>query len=178
MKKAVFIFLLTALAAAACSSNPTPAPTATQAATAAATEVKATVVPTIPATAAPTETEVPAEQAADGKVQVQVSEGDNWIKSDIATFKVGVPYVFTVTNMGRRAHIFSISNPVTNVTASGMDAAKSAALVFVSQDELTPGEVVTVEYTFTDPAPDGTLEFACLILMHYKMGQFLPIVVE
>jgi uncharacterized cupredoxin-like copper-binding protein len=130
----------------------------------------------------PTATEVSAEPtapvSADGKVQVQVTEGDNWIKSDITTFKVGVPYVFTITNTGRRDHIFSISAPVTDVTQAGMRDAATSALVFVSDRELSPGAVITVEYTFTEPAPAGTLEFACLILMHYRMGQVLPIVVE
>jgi uncharacterized cupredoxin-like copper-binding protein len=118
-----------------------------------------------------------AAQNADGKVQVQVTEGDNWIKSDMTTFKVGVPYVFTITNTGRHAHIFSISQPA-DKTASGIDTAKKGALVFISDEQLSPGAVVTVEHTFTEPAPAGTLEFACLILMHYKMGQYLPIVVE
>ena len=117
-------------------------------------------------------------QSAGGKVQVKVTEGDNWIKSDMTTFKVGVPYVFTITNTGNRAHIFSISQPVPDKSASGIDAAKNGALVLVSQDQLSPGATITVEYTFTKPAPAGTLEFACLIFMHYKMGQFLPIVVE
>lgn len=146
------------------------------------------------APAQPAATEVPTEAAVqpeatqtliaesadttDGKVQVQVTEGDNWIKSDITTFKVGVPYVFTITNTGRRDHIFSITAPVTNVSQAGMRDAAKSALVFVSDQELSPGAVVTVEYTFTEPAPEGTLEFSCLILMHYRMGQVLPIIVE
>jgi uncharacterized cupredoxin-like copper-binding protein len=164
MKKTVFSILVIALMITACSSTPTPAPVAAQA----ATESSTTAASSAPAAA----------QNAGGKVLVNVSEGDNWVKSDLTTFTVGVKYVFTVTNTGHRAHIFSISQPVTDISASGIDAAKNGALLLVSQDQLVPGAVITVEYTFTKPAPAGTLEFACLILMHYKMGQHLPIVVD
>jgi uncharacterized cupredoxin-like copper-binding protein len=164
MKKIVFNVLVFALMVTACGgATAAPAPIAT--------------TPLTFAVTTPEETAQPA-QNADGKVQVQVTEGDNWVKSDLTTFKVGVTYVFTVTNTGRRAHSFSISHPVTDKTASGLEAAMAGALLLVSKDQLSPGAVATVEYTFTEPAPAGTLEFACLILMHYKMGQFLPIVVE
>lgn len=176
MKKTVFNLLVLALMLTACGGTSTPViqqPPATSApvATQAATQNSAAAASPAPAVS-------PSAQNTGGKVQVHVSEGDNWIKSDLTTFKVGVPYVFTVTNTGHRAHIFAISNPVKDISSSGMDAAKAGALLLVSQDQLTPGTVLTVEYTFTKPAPAGTLEFACLILMHYKMGQFLPIVVE
>jgi uncharacterized cupredoxin-like copper-binding protein len=174
VKKIVFNILVFALLVTACggtSTTPAPIPTEVM------TESSSTPTPPIVASAMPEETTQPV-QNTDGKVQVEVTLGDNWVKSDLTTFKVGVTYVFTVTNTGRRAHIFSISRPVTEITGSGINAAKAESLVLVSQDQLSPGAVVTVEYTFTQPAPAGTLEFACLILMHYKMGQYLPIVVE
>jgi len=175
MKKFVFIMLMLAFMVSACGGTSIPTPIATQA----PTEINQVVASPVPAvsTSTPEATVEPA-QSTDSKVQVLVTEGDNWIKSDLTTFKVGVTYVFTVTNTGRRAHIFSISHPVTEISASGIDAAKKGALLLVSQDQLFPGDVATVEYTFTEPASAGTLEFACLIFMHYKMGQFLPIVVE
>ena len=172
-----FVFVLMMLVATACGSS---APTATESpaqpvATDVPTEPTATQEPVQPEA---TQTQTPVPENTDGKVQVEVTFGDNWIKSDITTFKVGVPYVFTVTNTGRRDHIFSISAPVTDVSRTGMQDAAKSALVFVSDRELYAGAVVTVEYTFTEPAPEGTLEFACLILMHYRSGQFLPIIVE
>jgi uncharacterized cupredoxin-like copper-binding protein len=164
MKKSVFNLVIIALMVTACgSATNNPAPTATE----------AVVIPAATSEAADAPVQNP-----DGKVQVQVTMGDNWIQSDLTTFKVGVTYVFTVTNTGRRAHIFSVSQPTEDKSTNGMNAAKAGALLFVPQDELFPGAVVTVEYTFTGPAPAGTLEFACLIPMHYKMGQVLPIVVE
>jgi len=178
MKRIVLLFVsvFAMMLASACGSS---TPVATQAPPAQPVPTDAPVQPTetqVPVQ--PTETQTSMPETADGKVLVQVTEGDNWIKSDITTFKVGVPYVFTITNTGRRDHIFSITAPVINVTQAGMRDAAKSALVFVSDQELSPGAVVTVEYTFTEPAPEGTLEFACLILMHYRMGQFLPIVVE
>jgi uncharacterized cupredoxin-like copper-binding protein len=173
MNKIVFTIVVFAWMVTACGGAVTPAPIATKT----ATEISVTATLPIIATTTSEAAAQPA-QNTDGKVQVQVSEGDNWVKSDLTTFKVGVPYVFTITNTGHRAHIFAISSPVKDITSSGMDAATAGALLLVSRDQLSPGAVVTVEYTFTKPAPAGTLEFACLILMHYKMGQFLPIVVQ
>lgn len=173
MNKIVFIMLMFALMVTACGGAITPASIAPET----VTESSITSTPPILVATTPEETGQPV-QNADGKVQVQVTEGDNWVKSDLTTFKVGVTYVFTITNTGRRAHSFSISHPVTEKTGSGIAAAMTGALLLMSKDQLSPGAVATVEYTFTEPAPAGTLEFACLILMHYKMGQYLPIVVE
>jgi len=175
-----FVIVLSMIVASACSGSAlaaTQAPPVQPVITEAPAQPAATEAPT-KAETQPEATQASMPESTDGKVQVQVTEGDNWIKSDITTFKVGVPYVFTITNTGRRDHIFSISAPVTNITQSGMQAAAKSALVLVSDQQLSPGAVVTVEYTFTEPAPAGTLEFACLVLMHYRTGQFLPIVVE
>jgi len=174
MKKFIILILLTGLTLAACGS---PA-ASTAAATSAATEASVSSPATVAATEPPTATPEPTQPNAAGKVTVNVTEGDNFIKSDLATFKVGVPYIFSITNTGRRAHIFSIAPPVTDISPAGMDAAKAASLVFVSDKQLYPGVTLTAEYTFTQAYPAGTLEFACLILMHYRMGQLLPIVVE
>lgn len=174
MKNLVFNLLVFALMVTACGDTTnSPAPIATEA----VIESNITSRPSVIAATTSATTELPV-QNTDGKVQVQVTEGDNWIKSDLTTFKVGVLYVFTITNTGRRAHIFSISHPTADKTANGINAAKAGALLLVSQDQLFPGTVVNVEYTFTEPAPAGTLEFACLIPMHYEMGQVLPLVVE
>ena len=175
MKKIIFGILVTTLMITACAGSTTSAPAATQ--NVGATNSVPTATESVVATTAPDNTAQPA-QSTGGKVQVQVTEGDNWIKSDTTTFKVGVPYVFTITNTGHRAHIFSISQPVPDKSASGIDVAKKGALVLVTDEQLPPGATVTIEYTFTKPAPAGTLEFACLIYMHYRMGQVLPIVVE
>jgi len=167
----LFVIVFTLMFTAACGNS---APAATQVPLA---QPVVTEAPT-EAVMQPEATQTSMPESMDGKVQVTVTEGDNWIKSDITTFKVGVPYVFTITNTGRRGHIFSISTPVPDKSQSGIQAAAKSALVLVTDQQLSPGSTVTVEYTFTEPAPAGTLEFACLIPMHYRMGQMLPIVVE
>ena len=175
-KVVLFLVTLTVLVLSACSpaSAPAaPANTAGQNGAAAPSDMPANM-PAAPTNTAQ-ENATPAPQA-DGKVPVQVTEGDNWIKSNLTTFKVGVTYVFTITNTGNRAHSFSISHPAEKTT-DGVNAARASALYLISQDVLTPGTVKTFEFTFKDPAPAGTLEFACLIVPHYKMGQLLSIVV-
>lgn len=173
MKKSLFSVLILGLVLTACGGTvSTTAPAATE------PVMQDTMTSAPPPAATATEAATQPAPVAGDKVQVEVTEGDNWIKSSLTTFKVGVPYVFTVTNTGRRAHIFSISHPVTDRSLNGMDAAQASALVLVPREQLLPGAVATVEHTFTEPAPAGTLEFACLILMHYNMGQYLSIVVE
>jgi len=171
MKKTIlFLVFLTSLVLSACGSQqstPAAAPT-----TDPSDAMDMSAAPTN--TAAENATPVP---QIDGKVPVQVTMGDNWIKSDLTTFKVGVTYIFTVTNSGHRAHSFSISHPAEKTT-DAINAARASALYLISEDELSPGTVKTFEFTFKDAAPTGTLEFACLIERHYKMGQYLGIVVE
>ncbi|MGC8855492.1 MAG: hypothetical protein ACP5QU_01720 [Anaerolineae bacterium] len=122
-------------------------------------------------------TEVAPGDPSSGPVPVQVTLGDMWVKSDVTTFKVGVTYAFTVTNVGRREHNFSISHPAEkNPTA--INAARANALFSISEDDLKPGLTQTFAFVFKEPAPAGTLEFACLIPRHYIMGQYLSIVVE
>lgn len=127
--------------------------------------------------ASPASTQAATSDPFTGPIPVQVTLGDMWIKSDVTTFKVGVTYVFTVTNTGRREHNFSISHPAEkNPTA--INAARANALFSISEDDLQPGMTQTFEFVFKEPAPAGTLEFACLIPRHYIMGQYLSIVVE
>ena len=176
MQKTTFIILTLILLLTACGSPQTTPPPATEAMHD-MTEEPGSSAPTAEDTA-PEATNPPGQLSADGKTLVNVTMGDNWIKSDITTFKVGVPYRFTITNTGNRKHIFSISNPVKELNEGGMNTAKLGALIFIPENQLAGGAVVTVDFTFTEPAAEGDLEFACLILRHYQSGQYLPIIVE
>jgi len=177
MKKLIFTLLALALLITACG-NPQPTPASSTEATEAMTEEPGSSAPQTFEEAAPEATDLPELTSADGKTLVIVTMGDNWIKSNITTFKVGVPYRFTITNTGRRKHIFSISNPVREINEGGMNTAKLGALIFIPDNQLVPGSVITIDFTFTEPAAEGELEFACLILKHYQSGQYLPIIVE
>jgi uncharacterized cupredoxin-like copper-binding protein len=177
MKKFVlFLVIALALMLTACGAPTAPA-TDAPAPTAEPAETHDDMSTSAPApTDAPAATEPPQPQS-DGKVPVEVTLGDNWVKSNLTTFKVGVTYTLTITNTGNRTHNFNINRPAEKTT-NGINQALAEALLSVPEEQLRPGSVVTVEYTFTEAAPAGTLEFACLIERHYKSGQFLPIIVE
>ena len=110
-----------------------------------------------------------------GASNVQITLTDFKIDSSVTTFSVGVPYHFTIVNKGSVAHEFYIMPPA---DASGADAAKSKAVVSVTESDLQAGATKTVDYTFTTAAPAGTLEMACHISGHYESGMHIPIVVK
>ena len=161
------IIVLVMFLVAACGS-PTPA----------ATQAPVTdVPPTQPAaTEAPAQPAVTETAPASGSgTQVEITLADNTIDASQTTFQVGVPYTFVVTNTGRHAHNFNISQPVS--IAGSLNAALENALLAVPQEQLGVGASVTVEYTFPDSAAGQLLEFSCLIRRHYEDEMFLGITV-
>ena len=141
--------------------------------------IAATMILTIACgSAAPIMTPTPSSPQMTASVngtEVDVTLGDNTIKSSQTTFKVGVPYTFVILNTGRHAHNFNIAPPVS--VAGSLDAALSSALLSVSRDQLQIGEGAQVEYTFLDSAVGQQLEFSCLIPKHYEDGMLLTITV-
>jgi uncharacterized cupredoxin-like copper-binding protein len=163
MKRMVpLLIMLVMFLVAACGS---PATTATQA-------------PAQPAaTEAPSEsnaTQAPATSASGN--QVDVTLADNTIDASTTTFKAGVPYTFVITNAGKHAHNFVINPPVS--VAGSLEGALNEALLAVQQEQLNPGQSVTVDFTFPDSAAGQLLEFSCLIRMHYEDGMKVDITVE
>jgi uncharacterized cupredoxin-like copper-binding protein len=120
-------------------------------------------------------TEAEATEISITGTRVDITLADNTIESTLTDFQVGVPYTFVIVNEGRRAHNFNISTPVS--IAGSLQAALSTALLAVDQDELGAGDSVIVDFTFPDSAIGQTLEFSCLIRMHYEDGMLLPITV-
>jgi uncharacterized cupredoxin-like copper-binding protein len=164
------VLVLIMFVAAACGS---PAPTATNApaqpdATEAPTQTTATE-------AAPTQSSSVETAPAGTGTQVDITLADNTIDASQAEFQVGVPYTFVITNTGRHAHNFNISQPVS--IAGSLNAALEGALLAIPQGQLGPGASVTVEYTFPDSAAGQLLEFSCLIRRHYEDGMLLGITV-
>ena len=114
----------------------------------------------------------------DGSVDVKITLTDFGIESSVTKFQVGVPYHFIITNEGQVNHELMIMEPMmagSNMTMEEMDA---MALAYVEEDELTPGATQRLDYTFTQPAPAGSLEFSCHTAGHYEAGMKLPITVE
>lgn len=113
--------------------------------------------------------------------EVQITLTDFGMESSQTSFEVGVPYHFVVTNNGAIDHEMMIMAPLTEMEMSmGMDMEEmdEMALAMIEGDELTPGKTMTLDYTFTEPAPDGNLEFSCHIEGHYEAGMKLPITVK
>ena len=134
-----------------------------------------------PATAEPTQSPAMTETATQaptpvaGPTHVQVTLDDNTIASSLTTFKAGVPYLFVVSNHGRREHNFNISPPV--ALAGSIDEALASALLTVDDTQIPIGSGTSVEYTFPDSAMGMVLEFNCLIRRHYEDGMRLDITV-
>jgi hypothetical protein len=103
---------------------------------------------------------------------VQVTLRDTSIESSLSTFTMGVLYHFVVTNASTTAHEFMIAPPPTAATEQNM---RSVALAYIPP--FAPGTTQVVDYTFTQPATGGSLEFACHLGGHYQLGMKLPITV-
>lgn len=113
--------------------------------------------------------------------EVTITLTDFGMESSRTSFEVGVPYRFTVTNNGAINHEIMIMAPLTEMQMSmdmDMEEMDEMALAMIEEDELTPGATMTLDYTFTEPAPAGTLEFACHVEGHYVAGMKLPFTVK
>lgn len=109
---------------------------------------------------------------------VKVTLTDFKIQSSVTEFKVGVPYHLVVSNEGASNHEFMIMPPVDSSMNMSMEEMDETALGMIEDSDLVPGATLTLDITFSDPAPDGTLEFACHTAKHYEAGMLLPITVK
>jgi uncharacterized cupredoxin-like copper-binding protein len=96
------------------------------------------------------------------------------IESDVTTFTHGVPYHFIIENKGAIQHEFEIAKKVApNATEAEHDAVSLKELA-----RLDAGKTQTLDYTFAEAAPAGTLELECGIIDHYMAGMHIDIVVQ
>lgn len=111
--------------------------------------------------------------------EVKITLKEFGIQSSMTDFQAGVPYHFVITNDGIVNHEFMIMPPMTeNMMGMDMQELDQMALAMVEEDELTPGTTKSLDFTFAEPAPAGTLEFACHTPDHYEQGMKLPITVK
>lgn len=113
--------------------------------------------------------------------EVKITLTDFGIASSRTSFEVGVPYHFTVTNNGAVEHEIMLMAPLTDdqmMMNMDMEEMDKMALAHVEADELQTGDTAEFNYTFTEPAQVGTLEFSCHIPGHYEAGMKLPITVN
>ena len=48
----------------------------------------------------------------------------------------------------------------------------------IEESDLQAGAKQTIDYTFTQAYPTGTLEMACHLPDHYERGMHLPVIVK
>jgi uncharacterized cupredoxin-like copper-binding protein len=59
-----------------------------------------------------------------------------------------------------------------------MEDMDKTALAMIPASDLPTGATASFDYTFTEAASQGSLEFACHTPGHYEMGMKLPITVK
>jgi uncharacterized cupredoxin-like copper-binding protein len=112
-----------------------------------------------------------------GPVNVDVALTDFGFESSLTSFQVGTPYHFVVTNKGNVPHEIMIMKPV-EAGMMDMEEMDAMSLAHIEGEDLPVGATATMDYTFTEPAQLGALEFACHIEGHYEQGMKLPIEVK
>jgi uncharacterized cupredoxin-like copper-binding protein len=112
-----------------------------------------------------------------GPVNVDVALTDFGFESSLTSFQVGTPYHFVVTNKGNVPHEIMIVKPV-EAGMMDMEEMDAMALAHIEGEDLPVGATAPMDYTFTEPAQLGALEFACHIEGHYEQGMKLPIEVK
>jgi len=105
---------------------------------------------------------------------VHIPMGEMYFKPDITTFKVGQHYKLELVNQGSVIHEFVI----TYVRKQGQSREDLTNEALYHADQINPGQSMTVDFTFKQPAPAGTLEFECAYPGHYEAGMHTPIVVQ
>jgi uncharacterized cupredoxin-like copper-binding protein len=113
--------------------------------------------------------------------EVNVTLTEFGVKSSVTDFQTGVPYRFVVKNEGAVEHELMLLPPVMTDSmgmAMNMDELDKTALAMIPASDLPAGATASFDYTFTDAAPSGSLEFACHTPGHYELGMKLPITVK
>lgn len=109
-------------------------------------------------------------------LEVRVTASEFKFDASQTEFAAGRRYRFVVTNRGTVNHEFMIMPPVG--AGMSMEQMDEMALTMIEEDDLPAGATKTIEVMFPEPAPEGTLEFACHVPGHYEAGMRLPIVVR
>ena len=113
--------------------------------------------------------------------EVKITLKEFGIESSMTDFQTGISYHFVVTNEGTVEHEIMIMPPVKpDAMGMSMDMGEmdKMALVMIEASDLPAGATASFDYSFTESAPDGSLEFACHTPGHYEAGMKLPITVK
>jgi uncharacterized cupredoxin-like copper-binding protein len=113
--------------------------------------------------------------------EVKITLKEFGIESSMTDFQKGVSYHFVVSNEGAAEHEIMLMPPVKKDSmgmAMNMEDLDKQALAMIDASKLPAGAIASFDFTFTESAPDGSLEFACHTPGHYEMGMNLPITVK
>lgn len=105
---------------------------------------------------------------ADCALAVGVREGDFYVRAAQTVFRVGQPYVFVVTNVGKVQHMFVIEPK--GAVHQPLLRGKVMAMVH----GIEPGQTITLAWTFAAPGAD---QLACHEPGHYEAGMVEAITV-
>jgi uncharacterized cupredoxin-like copper-binding protein len=108
---------------------------------------------------------------------VQVTETEYKIDSSVTNFTPGTTYHFVVTNNGQTTHEFMIM-PKSEGNMNGMPMGKMDKMALASIDNISPGEIKTLDYTFPSSASNSQPEFACYLPGHYEAGMKIGVIVK
>jgi uncharacterized cupredoxin-like copper-binding protein len=100
---------------------------------------------------------------------VTITVFDDRIESSLATFTVGTPYHFVVTNKGHSEYAFSMMSPDREQEMEHMSRGDWQHATLHMDDHLMPGQTSSFDYTFDATTIGHHLEFAC-----YSDGQSTP----
>jgi uncharacterized cupredoxin-like copper-binding protein len=106
--------------------------------------------------------------------QVQVTETDFHIASNVTSFTPGVHYQFMITNKGKVAHEFMVM-PKPEGDMSMMSMNDMDKLALAKMESIAPGASVTLNYTFPSSTSGSHPEFACYYPGHYMAGMKLDV---
>ncbi len=106
--------------------------------------------------------------------QVQITETDYHIASSTTKFTSGEHYQFVIENNGQVAHEFMIMPSSSDMT-SGMPMNSMDKQALAHVENITPGQTVTLDYTFASSATRLHPQLACYYPGHYQAGMKLSI---
>ncbi len=92
---------------------------------------------------------------------VGVSEGDFYVRAAQTEFRVGQPYVFVVSNVGKVQHMFVIE------PNGAVHQPLMRGNVMAMVHGIEPGHTITLAWTFAAP---GAYQLACHEPGHYEAG--------
>ena len=111
-------------------------------------------------TACTAQSQTPSTSTTGGQT-IAVALTDTTVTASQTTFQPGVRYHFLVTNHGTRAHQFWLMPQGMAQRMGQMPMGQWRQQLLYSSQDIGPGMMATVDYTFTTPMAQQQLAFGC-----------------